>query len=137
MQCLTSRILRNAASYSTSTTLLNHASLSCVVPKQQSSRAFSLQPNLRKLQEIAIPGDFVKWGSLGFFRTSRFATGFAPLLPKPLDSIMDIERVKDRSAEDIASIWDDVMSHILNYIFIDHDLNLLTLLAEGIISSLF
>lgn len=136
MQRLTSRILRTAASYSTSTTLLNHASSNCVIPKQF-SRALSLQPNLRKLQERAIPGDFVKWGSLGFFRTSRFATGFAPLQPKPLDSIMDIERVKDRSAEDIASIWDDVMSHILNYIFIDHDLNLLTLLAEGIISNLF
>ncbi|XP_041025239.1 ATP synthase mitochondrial F1 complex assembly factor 1-like [Juglans microcarpa x Juglans regia] len=106
MQRLTSRILRTAASYSTSTTLLNHASSNCVIPKQF-SRALSLQPNLRKLQERAIPGDFVKWGCLGFFRTSRFATGFAPLQPKPLDSIMDIERVKDRSAEDIASIWDD------------------------------
>jgi ATP synthase F1 complex assembly factor 1 len=75
--------------------------------------ALSLQPNLQKLQERAIPGDFVKWASLGFYRTSSFASGFTPLQQKPLDSIMDIERVKDRSPENITSIWDDVMSQIL------------------------
>lgn len=113
MQLLSSRILRTFASSSSSlTTIPNHASSTCVVPKQSFS-ALSLQPNLQKLQERAIPGDFVKWGSLGFYRTLSFATGFTPLQQKPLDSIMDIERVKDRSPEDITSIWDDVMSQIL------------------------
>nr|POF20726.1 isoform 3 of atp synthase mitochondrial f1 complex assembly factor 1 [Quercus suber] len=65
------------------------------------------KPNLQKLQQRVIPGDFVRWGSLGFCRSSSFATGFSPLQHKPLDSIMDIQRVKDRSPEDIASAWDD------------------------------
>lgn len=69
-------------------------------------------PDLQKLQkqlEPNIPGHLLKWVSLGFVRTSRFATGFTPLEPKPLDSIMDIERAKNKSPEDLASIWDDVM----------------------------
>ncbi|KAF8032141.1 hypothetical protein BT93_D1153 [Corymbia citriodora subsp. variegata] len=63
--------------------------------------------NLQKTQQRAIPGDFLRWVSLGSCRTSRFATGFAPLELKPLDSIMDVGRVKDRSAEEITSVWDD------------------------------
>ncbi|KAE7995789.1 hypothetical protein FH972_000557 [Carpinus fangiana] len=107
MQRLSSKILRAIASSTSSLiTLPKYTSSACVVPKQFFS-ALSLQPNLQKLQERAIPGDFVKWGSLGFYRTSSFATGFTPLQRKPLDSIMDIERVKDRSPEDITSIWDD------------------------------
>ncbi|XP_057950073.1 uncharacterized protein LOC131145051 [Malania oleifera] len=85
-----------------------------------SSSSFSLPKNLfttlcfktntqrlQQQQETAIPGDFLRWGSLGSYRTSRFATGFTPLQPKPLDSIIDIERAKDRSSEDLTSIWDD------------------------------
>ena len=89
---------------------LNHVPSAYVVPKH-SFTALSSQPNLQKLQQRVIPGDFVRWVSLGFCRTSSFATGFSPLQHKPLDSIMDIQRVKDRSPEDIASAWDDVMSH--------------------------
>ncbi|KAF9683633.1 hypothetical protein SADUNF_Sadunf04G0034200 [Salix dunnii] len=75
---------------------------------KRSSNTQSLKnANLQKQQEPAIPGHFIKWGSLGFIRTSRFATGFTPLEPKPLDSIMDIERAKTKSPEDLASIWDD------------------------------
>ncbi|KAK4589772.1 hypothetical protein RGQ29_020385 [Quercus rubra] len=85
---------------------LNHVSSAYVVPKH-SFTALSSQPNLQKLQQRVIPGDFVRWVSLGFCRTSSFATGFSPLQHKPLDSIMDIQRVKDRSPEDIASAWDD------------------------------
>ena len=88
---------------------LNHVCSAYVVPKH-SFTALSSQPNLQKLQQRVIPGDFVRWGSLGFCRTSSFATGFSPLQHKPLDSIMDVQRVKDRSPEDIASAWDDVMS---------------------------
>ncbi|XP_031278111.1 negative regulator of systemic acquired resistance SNI1-like [Pistacia vera] len=58
-------------------------------------------------QQYAIPCDFLKWASFGFYRTSKFATGFTPLQPKPLDSIIDIQRAKDKSSEDLASIWDD------------------------------
>ncbi|KAI3439991.1 uncharacterized protein J3R85_004133 [Psidium guajava] len=65
------------------------------------------QSNLQKTQKRAIPSDFLRWASLGSCRTSRFATGFAPLEPKPLDSIMDVGRVKDRSSEEITSVWDD------------------------------
>ncbi|KAK3013523.1 hypothetical protein RJ639_010023, partial [Escallonia herrerae] len=54
-----------------------------------------------------IPGDFFKWGSLGSCRTSSFATGFAPLQYKPLGSIIDVHRAENKSAEDLAAIWDD------------------------------
>ncbi|MED6146022.1 hypothetical protein PIB30_030703 [Stylosanthes scabra] len=40
--------------------------------------------------------------------TSKFASGFTPLQPEPLDSIVDVQRLKDRYPDDIASIWDDV-----------------------------
>ncbi|XP_004496429.1 uncharacterized protein [Cicer arietinum] len=73
-------------------------------------RSFSTVPigvTSRKLHRSDIPYHFLKWGSLGFCRTSRFATGFSPLEHKPLDSIVDIERLKNRYPDDIASIWDD------------------------------
>ncbi|KAI6704460.1 hypothetical protein NL676_007422 [Syzygium grande] len=63
--------------------------------------------SLQKTRQRAIPGDFLRWAALGSCRKSRFANGFAPLEPKPLDSIMDVGRVKVRSAEAIASVWDD------------------------------
>ncbi|WCJ27135.1 hypothetical protein M5689_008906 [Euphorbia peplus] len=58
-------------------------------------------------REPTIPASFLKWGALGSVRTSKFASGFTPLQPKSLDSIMDIERAKNKSPEDLASIWDD------------------------------
>ncbi|XWS12564.1 hypothetical protein CRYUN_Cryun37aG0100600 [Craigia yunnanensis] len=48
------------------------------------------------------------WSQLPI-RTLRFATGFSPLQPKPLDSIMDLDRAKNRSAEGLASIFDDYL----------------------------
>lgn len=86
-------------------TIFSDASSSSYLAKQPFTVS-SLQREL-KCVKSSIPGDFVKWGSLGFCRTSRFATGFAPLKHKPLDSILDIERVKDRSSEEVATIWDD------------------------------
>ncbi|KAK1274948.1 hypothetical protein QJS04_geneDACA010971 [Acorus gramineus] len=60
-----------------------------------------------------IPHDFLRWVSLGSSRgLSRFASGFTPLKPKPLDSIIDVERVMTRSPEELVSIWDD-MPHML------------------------
>lgn len=72
----------------------------------ESSSTLSCQ-SAYHIKKDAIPSNFVKWSSLGSCRTSRFATGFAPLQPKPLDSIMDIERAKTKSSEELASIWDD------------------------------
>ncbi|KMT00226.1 hypothetical protein BVRB_1g020390 [Beta vulgaris subsp. vulgaris] len=55
----------------------------------------------------ATPGDFLKWGLLGFVRTSKFASGFSPLEVKPLNSIMDVQRAQFKSPEELASVWDD------------------------------
>lgn len=72
-----------------------------------SKQSSTLQVQTNHLQN----GDFLKWGgSLGFCRTSSFATGFNPLQRKPLDSIIDIQRVQDRSPEEISDVWDDVIS---------------------------
>ncbi|XP_078431573.1 ATP synthase F1 complex assembly factor [Wolffia australiana] len=54
-----------------------------------------------------IPGGFGLPALLGFCRNSRFATGFTPLKPKTLDSIIDIERSKILSPEELVSVWDD------------------------------
>ncbi|XP_073056090.1 uncharacterized protein [Primulina eburnea] len=40
-------------------------------------------------------------------RTLSFATGFTPLLLKPLEEIIDIQRAKNKSSEELADIWDD------------------------------
>jgi len=77
----------------------------------RSLSAVPLAAAAAKLHQPDIPCDFQKWGSIGFCRTSKFASGFNPLQPKPLDTIVDVHRLKDRYPEDIASIWDDVMSH--------------------------
>lgn len=67
-----------------------------------------LQRHLEKLQKPAIPGDFMKWSALGFYRRSKFAAGFTPLQLKPLGSIIDMQRAKDKEPEELVSIWDDV-----------------------------
>lgn len=66
-----------------------------------------LKKYTEKLHKPEIPGDFVKWGGFGFYRTSKFATGFTPLQLKPLDSIIAVERAKGKTAEELAGIWDD------------------------------
>ncbi|XP_040376839.1 uncharacterized protein LOC102706713 isoform X2 [Oryza brachyantha] len=38
---------------------------------------------------------------------SRFASGFTPLQPKPLSSILDVERAKGLSPEHLVAAWDD------------------------------
>lgn len=79
----------------------------CGFHSKPSFTTFSLRKNGGNLHPVAIPGNFLKWASLGSVRTSRFATGFAPLEPKPIDSIMDVERAKSKSTEELVSIWDD------------------------------
>ncbi|KAH0889456.1 LOW QUALITY PROTEIN: hypothetical protein HID58_051885 [Brassica napus] len=74
------------------------------------ARSSSPQRNPRSKLSEALPGNHIKWASLGSVRTSRFASGFTPLQPKPLDSIMDLERAKTKSPEELTSIWDDIIS---------------------------
>ncbi|XP_028101712.1 uncharacterized protein LOC114301020 isoform X1 [Camellia sinensis] len=105
MQRLSTRVSSRMV-LSSMATLFGNAWCSSFLPKQSFSTS-SLRGGLQKLQKQSIPGDSLKWGSLGFCRTSKFATGFTPLQLKPLDSIIDIERAKTQSAEDLASIWDD------------------------------
>ncbi|KAL0740562.1 hypothetical protein Bca4012_082075 [Brassica carinata] len=71
------------------------------------SRSSSSQRNAGSNLSEALPGSHVKWARLGSVRNSRFASGFTPLQPKPLDSIMDLERAKTKSSEELTSIWDD------------------------------
>ena len=70
--------------------------------------SFSRPVDLEKCSDIR--GDFMKWGSLGSCRRSSFASGYEPLKQKPLGSIIDIRRAELQSPEDLADIWDDVIS---------------------------
>lgn len=54
-----------------------------------------------------LPGDARKWSSVGFTRGSKFATGFSPLAPKSLESIIDVERVKAASPEELSVLWNE------------------------------
>ncbi|XP_010315664.1 uncharacterized protein [Solanum lycopersicum] len=83
----------------------NRSSFSVV--SRQAYRSSTLQQIVDKSPRHAIPSDFLKWRSLGCIRTSKFASGFSPLKQKPLDSIIDMERAKQKSAEELADIWDD------------------------------
>ncbi|CAN4084391.1 unnamed protein product [Withania somnifera] len=74
---------------------------------RQSYRSSTLHQIVDKSPRNAIPSDFLKWRSIGSIRTSKFASGFTPLKQKPLDSIIDIERAKNKSVEELADIWDD------------------------------
>ncbi|CAN0853236.1 ATP synthase mitochondrial F1 complex assembly factor 1 [Linum grandiflorum] len=78
----------------------------------QPNRTFTSRSVNSSLRQLVgggegIPGHFAKWASLGFVRTSSFASGFTPLQPKSLESIIDVERAKHKSPEDLASAWDD------------------------------
>ncbi|KAL0863931.1 hypothetical protein Bca101_043049 [Brassica carinata] len=71
------------------------------------ARSSSSQRNAGSNHSEALPGNRIKWASLGSVRNSRFASGFSPLKPKPLDSIMDLDRARTKSPEELTSIWDD------------------------------
>ncbi|KAG0468294.1 hypothetical protein HPP92_017622 [Vanilla planifolia] len=86
--------------------LNSHSSLT----RSRSRPYFGININLFNLEsrgQDSIPGYFLKWGAVGFVRGSRFATGFSPLQPKPLESIIDIDRFKVLSTDDLVSAWDD------------------------------
>ncbi|KAL3519916.1 hypothetical protein ACH5RR_018065 [Cinchona calisaya] len=78
----------------------------CLVAKQSYATA-CVERHLQRLSKPAIPTNFLRWSALGFYRTSKFASGFSPLKPKPLESIIDIERAKSKTPEELADIWDD------------------------------
>ncbi|KAM7508451.1 hypothetical protein LguiA_018904 [Lonicera macranthoides] len=100
MQMLARRVSRRVVS-----SLATHFGKSSSYPSKQSFTTSTLQTNNRqRLQN----GDFLKWGgSLWFCRNSSFATGFNPLQRKPLDSIIDVQRVQDQAPEEISDVWDD------------------------------
>ncbi|CAI9087337.1 OLC1v1021388C1 [Oldenlandia corymbosa var. corymbosa] len=104
MQRLASRVSRRALFRAVDS--INGNESNCLLGNKSYSTAF-LPKNIQTLKKPAIPGDFLKWSALGFYRTSKFASGFTPLQPKPLDSIIDIERAKGKSPELLAEIWDD------------------------------
>lgn len=87
-------------------------------------RYFTFYSRPRDVQNFSdIRGDCMKWGSLGSCRKSSFASGFTPLKPKPLGSIIDIRRAELQSPEDLADIWDDVISFLylpLHLLFLNH-----------------
>ncbi|VAI60226.1 unnamed protein product [Triticum turgidum subsp. durum] len=54
----------------------------------------------------AAPAELARW--LPRRGYSRFASGFTPLEPKKLGSILDVERAKGLSPEHLVAAWDDV-----------------------------
>lgn len=88
--------------------LCHNASCSSMVIKHYFSTIPALQRKFGNTQKISVPSNFLKWGSLGFCKKLSFATGFTPLQPKPLETIIDVERAKNKSPEELADIWDDV-----------------------------
>ncbi|XP_010541164.1 PREDICTED: uncharacterized protein LOC104814688 [Tarenaya hassleriana] len=105
----TRRIVTAASILSTRNLSCSYSSCISSCPSRQISplRSSSSQRNGGDSFSKAIPGNLVKWASLGSVRNSSFATGFTPLQPKPLDSIMDLEGAKMKSPDELASIWDD------------------------------
>ncbi|KAF3543575.1 hypothetical protein DY000_02001795 [Brassica cretica] len=101
------RILGSISSLATEN--LCSSSYSSRFPSRQifTARSSSTQRNAGSKLSEALPGTHIKWASIGSVRTSRFASGLTPLQPKLLDSIMDLERAKTKSPEELTSIWDD------------------------------
>ncbi|XP_066321650.1 uncharacterized protein [Miscanthus floridulus] len=95
MQRISLRFLRSAAS-TTSSSLRSLA-----VPRGGWSARPALQPPVR----TAAPADLTRWPPQRGY--SQFASGFTPLKPKPLGSILDIERAKGLSPEHLVAAWDD------------------------------
>ncbi|KAK4440013.1 ATP synthase mitochondrial F1 complex assembly factor 1 [Sesamum alatum] len=106
MHHLVSKVSRRAFS-SVEALCRRNASCSSMVANRYLYTISALRRKLENTKNIAIPGDFSNGGSLGFCRMMSFATGFQPLQPKPLESILDLDRAKNKSPEELADIWDD------------------------------
>ncbi|XP_058095718.1 uncharacterized protein LOC131241094 [Magnolia sinica] len=109
-QRISTKILRSARSL-TQGFLRSPFASSPPSTKRLSFSSLSLQNRLlhRHLlqKRQVLPNDFLKWISVGFSRGSRFATGFTPLQPKSLESMIDVERANSCSPDDLISAWDD------------------------------
>ncbi|XP_076957060.1 uncharacterized protein LOC143632412 [Bidens hawaiensis] len=73
--------------------------------KKQSLLASSVQRGSTIGHRVS--GDFLKSVPHGSHTFSNFASGFSPLKHKPLESLIDIERAKHQTPEDLAKIWED------------------------------
>ncbi|KAL7089086.1 hypothetical protein ACP275_13G166700 [Erythranthe tilingii] len=105
MYRLVSKVTRRA--FSSTGYLCRNASCSSMVTKQCFSTISVLQRQFENSHKISAPSNFLKLGSTGMCRTMSFATGFTPLQPKALESIIDVARAKTKSPEELADIWDD------------------------------
>uniref|UniRef100_A0A8R7UF84 Uncharacterized protein n=1 Tax=Triticum urartu TaxID=4572 RepID=A0A8R7UF84_TRIUA len=93
MRQLPLRLLRSAAAGSLRSPTLSRGG--CPVP---------LAPHL-SAEAAATPAELARW--LPRRGYSRFASGFTPLEPKKLGSILDVERAKGLSPEHLVAAWDD------------------------------
>jgi ATP synthase F1 complex assembly factor 1 len=66
----------------------------------------ALHPAATSTAPSSLPADLSRWPQGRAY--SQFASGFTPLKPKPLESIIDIERAKALSPEDLVAAWDNV-----------------------------
>ncbi|MQM13337.1 hypothetical protein Taro_046261 [Colocasia esculenta] len=110
MQRLCGRLRPSSLRFSTpslSKQLLRHPDPPPAPPDHRCVRSLSFFSIRARKTDEALPGGFLRWASLGSCRRARFATGFSPLQPKPLESIIDLERAKACSPEDLVSVWDD------------------------------
>lgn len=114
MHHLVSKATRRVLS-SVGRTLYHNASCSSIVTKRYFSMIPTLQRKFDNMQKIPVHSNLLKWGSLGFCKNLSFATGFAPLKEKPLETIIDVERAKAKSPDELADIWDDVCYFRPNY----------------------
>ncbi|KAL1532243.1 hypothetical protein AAHA92_32273 [Salvia divinorum] len=87
--------------------LNGNGSCSSMAKRHYFSVVPTLQRNFENMQKTQVHRNFLKWGSQEFCRNLSFATGFAPLKAKPLETILDVERANKKSPEELADIWDD------------------------------
>jgi len=70
---------------------------------------FPVTPALHPAASASVPSspsaDLSRWPQRRGY--SQFASGFTPLKPKPLGSIIDVERAKGLSPEHLVAAWDD------------------------------
>ncbi|GER31769.1 ATP synthase mitochondrial F1 complex assemblyfactor 1 [Striga asiatica] len=106
MHHVVSKVTRRA--FSLAGSLCSKTSCSSMVAKKHYFSAISaLQRQVDNTRKAAFSGNLLRWGPPGYCRTSSFASGFTPLQPKSLESIIDISRAKSKSSEELADIWDD------------------------------
>ncbi|KAG0532695.1 hypothetical protein BDA96_04G129200 [Sorghum bicolor] len=99
MQRISLRLLRSSAAAAASTTSSSLRGLAVL------RGGWPARPALQPPARTAAPADLTRWPPRRGY--SQFASGFTPLKPKPLGSILDIERAKGLSPEHLVAAWDD------------------------------